>query len=349
MDEDNLPEATGPVSDAPRSFDDSVGEIADLIEDPDVDLSSDDQDTEAEDQGEDVEDGGEEPEADDEDAEDEDSEDVEGEEDAEDEDGPDETEYAGGRFAADNAKVKLDDGTTITVAELKRNNFFQRDYTKKTTELAAEREEFQSQKSEWDGFAQQLAEARDWLAWYGETYGPKKPEFSGDPNTDPVGYMDYLHKLNAYKEHAQAYQRFEQEKKAEQQKRETETKAQYEARLKAEVEELQKVVPDSKKPEFWQKLAGDAEQFYGLAMDDIRSIADHRQIKILNDALAYRRLKAKAPEAKKQVEQKPKLPKAQQRTNPKARQSREQQQKAERLRKSGDFNAGVEALMSFDL
>ncbi|SDG34704.1 hypothetical protein [Pelagibacterium luteolum] len=349
MDEDNLPEATGPVSDGPRSFEDSVGEIAGLIEDPDVDLSGDDQDTEADDQGEDVEDEGETPDPEDEDAEDDESEDVEGEEDAEGEDGSDETEYAGGRFAADNAKVKLDDGTTITIAELKRNNFFQRDYTKKTTELAKERDEFLSQKSEWDGFAQQLAEARDWLAWYGETYGPKKPQFSGDPNTDPVGYMDYLHKLNAYNEHAQAYQRFEQEKQADQQKRKSETQAQFEKRLQAEVEQLKQSFPDSTKPEFWQRLAGDAEQFYGLTKEEITSVADHRQIKILNDALAYRRLKAKAPEAKKQVEQKPKLPKTQQRANPKARQSREQQQKAERLRKSGDFNAGVEALMSFDL
>src|SRR5688500_16103369 len=51
-------------------------------------------------------------------------------------DGSEEPEIKGGRFAPDTAKVTLEDGTVITVAELKRNNLFQRDYTRKRQEEA---------------------------------------------------------------------------------------------------------------------------------------------------------------------------------------------------------------------
>ena len=52
------------------------------------------------------------------------------------EDGDEEPESEQGRFVADNAKVRLPDGTVTTIAELKQGSLRQADYTRKTMELA---------------------------------------------------------------------------------------------------------------------------------------------------------------------------------------------------------------------
>lgn len=165
MSDDNLPEASGPVDDELKTFDQSVEDISNLLgDDPATDPIAGDADPAKADAGDD----GDEPEIDV-------SEDVEDSEGDENEDGSDEPEIKGGRFAPDTAKVTLEDGTVITVADLKRNNLFQRDYTKKTTELAAEREQINSRATEVNQQAQSLAQLAERLQHFSHTYLPTPP------------------------------------------------------------------------------------------------------------------------------------------------------------------------------
>jgi hypothetical protein len=334
------PDVTTPA----QTFDEQVEDLSNLLGDPETDLPEDDQDEAAA------------PETAEEEedplfAED-DAEDV-GTEDAEDPDGSDVPEIKGGRFAPDSAKVTLDDGTVITVADLKRNNLFQRDYTRKTTELTAEREQVTALRSEVDQYAQSLNQSREYLAWYAETHLPKDPgRFAGDPVRDPVAYMQWQQQRDTWLEHQQAYQAFQQQKADEEQRKSGETQKQAQARLQREREALLAKIPvlkdPVKGPEAWNTLVRGAIEHYGYTADEINTKSDHRDAVMLRDALAYRRIKAAAPKVQEKVRQ-PAPVRPGKRAAPEARETQGRKVRSERLRNSGSFEDGVAALQDFDL
>ena len=328
-----------------QTYAEQVEDLSNLLGDPATDLPDDDQD-EAAAPVDKVEEEDDPLFADDV------AEDV-GTEDAEGKDGSEEPEIKGGRFAPDTAKVTLDDGTVITVADLKRNNLFQRDYTKKTTEMAAEREQLTSMRSEVDQYAQSLNQSREYLAWYAETHLPKDPgRFAGDPVRDPGAYMQWQHQRDAFTEHQQAYQVFQQQKADDDQRKSGETQKQAQARVQREHEALIKALPilkdPVKGPEAWNTLLRGATEHYGFTVDEVNGIVDHRMPLVLRDALAYRRIKAAAPKVQEKVRQ-PAPVRPGRRANPDAREQQGRQVRSERLRNSGSFEDGVAALQDLDL
>ena len=346
MADNNLSASAEPdVTTPAQTYDEQVEDLSNLLGDPDTDLPEDDQD-EAAAPTEEAE------EVDPLFADEEEAEDV-GTEDAEDPDGSEEPEIKGGRFAPDSAKVTLDDGTVITVADLKRNNLFQRDYTKKTTELTAEREQVTALKSEVDQYAQSLNQSREYLAWYAETHLPKDPgRFAGDPVRDPVAYMQWQQQRDTWLEHQQAYQAFQQQKADDDQRKSGETQKQAQARIKREQEALVKALPILKDPvrgqEAWNTLVRGASEHYGFSAEEVNGLIDHRMPLVLRDALAYRRIKAAAPKVQEKVRQ-PAPVRPGKRAAPDARESQGRKVRSERLRNSGSFEDGVAALQDFDL
>lgn len=344
MSEHDLPEGT--VNDEPRTFNEGVDDITDLLSDPDdePDLSEDDQENEQVESEDDEDLEGEEPDEESDGEEEADPEDED--EEQEDEDGS--GEYAGGRFAADNAKVKLDDGTTITVAELKRNNLFQRDYTRKTTELAEQRKEFEQTQQRVNQAAEQLAQHRDFLLRVYQNTMPQPPDPSMMED-NPVGYMQAK---DAYERRMAEFNQIRQMQQVEQQRQQAESQQEMQRRLAEEREKLHQVMPELKDPAQFEAFRTDlmkhGTEDYGVTPEELSSIDDHRYLRILSDAIAYRKLKAKAPAARQKLESKPKL-KQRRRMDPKAKTSREAQARQQKLRKSGDFDAGVAALMDLDL
>jgi hypothetical protein len=278
------------------------------------------------------------------------AEDVANAQDAEDGDGPQE-DYAGGRFAADDAKTRLADGRVISVADLKshaenRIKEFQRDYTEKTTALKAE-------KAQVDQRAQSLDQFQEYAAWYAEQFLPKQPEpFKGDPNNDPMGYMKWLQERDRWAEHAQAYQQFKAAKDAENQTKQQETQTQAQQRLETERAALIKAIPALKDPvkgkQVWDTIRMGAIQHYGLTAEEFDTIGDHRILVGLRDALAYRRIKEKAPQVQAQVNARPAMKPAR-RQPPQAAASKERTVRSERLRSTGRMDAAVASLMDIDL
>lgn len=344
MAERDLP-GEGTADDTPLSFNDAVDDISNLLGDPETPdpneteteptAAEDDPTGESEDEFPDAEDAG-----DDAGAEDDGSE------------GPD---YAGGRWAADSARVKLDDGSTITIGELKRNNLYQRDYTQKTTALAEERKSFDAERAEVSQYAQQLSQARDFHAWFAETYLPKPPDpFRGSAVTDPAGYAVWRQQQDAYDAVVGSYRQFQAERQQEYQQTLQQQDRQSRAKLDAEYEKLVAAYPllkdDAKRAKFWEQTYGGAQQFYGLSKDDVRSIPDHRVIKVIRDAIAYRRLKAAAPGAKDEAAKRPAMGAQGGKRRPVgANAQKDRQARGERLRATGTLEAGVAALMDFDL
>lgn len=346
MADNNLSASAEPdVTTPAQTYDEQVEDLSNLLGDPATDLPEDDQDEAAApiEKAEEEED----PLFADDDAED------VGTEDAEGTDGSEEPEIKGGRFAPDTAKVTLDDGTVITVAELKRNNLFQRDYTKKTTEMAAEREQLNSMRSEVDQYAQSLNQSREYLAWYAETHLPKKPEpFTGNPLQDPMGYQQYTWQKEQWEAHQQAWQAFQQQKADDEQRKSGETQKQAQARLQRERDALLKAIPvlkdPVKGPEAWNTLVRGAMEHYGYTADEINGKSDHRDAVMLRDALAYRRIKAAAPKVQEKVRQ-PAPVRPGRRANPDVREQQGRMARSERLRNSGSFADGVAALQDLDL
>ena len=346
MADNNLSASAEPdVTTPAQSYDEQVEDLSNLLEDPATDLPEDDQDEAA---------APVELEAEEEDPlfADDDAEDV-GTEDADETDGSDEPEIKGGRFAPDSAKVTLDDGSVITVADLKRNNLFQRDYTKKTTELKAQETEVQTLRSEVDQYAQSLNQSREYLAWYAETHLPKDPgRFAGDPVRDPVAYMQWQQQRDTWLEHQQAYQAFQQQKADDDQRKTGETQKQAQARIQREQEALIKALPILKDPvkgqEAWNTLVRGATEHYGFSAEEVNGLIDHRMPLVLRDALAYRRIKAAAPKVNEKVRQ-PAPVRPGKRAAPEARETQGRSVRSERLRTSGSFDDAVAALQDLDL
>jgi hypothetical protein len=127
-----MPEATSPGGTASSSEDgltlnEGINDITNLLSGLDDDLIS----------GSDEENGDGSVESDE--ASDEDQLQLEDEDEVSQEDGTpdpqDQKVSKGGEFVPDTGKVTLADGTILTVAELKRNNLFQQDYSRKTMDL----------------------------------------------------------------------------------------------------------------------------------------------------------------------------------------------------------------------
>lgn len=343
MSDNNLPGSEpGPVDDAPKTLDQGVEAISNLLPDPDTDLQAEDEEQATAGLEE-----GDEPDIDV-------SEDVEQQEGEDEEDGP-KQEYASGRFAADDAKFQLPDGTWTTVKDAKRSFFWQRDYTEKTTALKTEREQFESRRSEVDQQAQTLRELAEKIGKFSQKYLPKPPEpFTGTPDTDPIGYMRYMQQKAAYDEASAEFNNIDtgtQGLSAEEQRK---AKQQADEHFVQEITSLTSEDPkfwgdDGKSKAFLNDLATNGPKWWGLAPDAIPKVRTALEFRILRDAWRYRLALAKAPEAQKQVQAKPKLQTGGRRIDPKQRTSADKQQQTERLRKTGSLDDAAALLSRFDI
>ena len=119
----------------------------------------------------------------------------------------------------------------------------------------------------------------------------------------------------------------------------------------AEAKRLVELMPELKKPEVYNKFwseAVDTMSEYGFSVEEMNESIDHRLYPIFRDLAAYRRARKNLPAVKQAVQSKPVLT-GKKRMDPKAKASRENQVVSEQLRKTGDFDAGVRALMNLDL
>jgi hypothetical protein len=241
----------------------------------------------------------------------------------------------------------------ITVADLKRNNLFQRDYTKKTTELKAKETEVETLKSEVSQQAQSLDQFREYAAWYAEQFLPKQPEpFKGNRIADPMGYLEWSQKNDEWQAHAQAWQAFQQQGQMAQQQKAGETQKQAETRLATERNALLKAMPVLKDPvkgkQTWDAIVAGAQNEYGITAEEVNTVGDHRMLVALRDAIAYRRIKAKAPQVQAQVAAKPAM-KPGKRAPTNTAPTKERQARSERLRQTGSIDDAVALLSSFNL
>jgi hypothetical protein len=328
MTDTNLPEGTGEST--PLTFDEGVSKISDLLSDPETDLQEDDQEQSEEAESEEPEEGDEE------------------EANAEDEDPVDDDEpdgsgdVKGGRFAPDNAKVTLEDGTVTTIAELKRNNLYQRDYTRKTQELSEERKHLETSRSELDQHARAIAAQRDFLLQAAQRFLPQPPD-RAMMDSDPIGYMQakahYDEQMTLATQIYQARQSEQGRQTEEQQRQAQELRAR-------EAQKLFDTMPELKTPAVYQKFWTESVETmaeYGFTAEDMDQAADHRFYKVFKALAELKRIKSATPKVKETMQSKPTLTGGK-RMDPKTKIFRDRQAKREHLRKTGSFEASVSVL-----
>ncbi len=329
-----MPEATSPsgtADDTALSFDAGVDALSNLDLDPTESDLPEDQDQDAAGS----EDTGDEPALDAEaNAEDDES------------DAPDEV-AAGGKFVSRDAKVRLDDGTVISVGELARNNLFQRDYSRKTEEHKAVVQETEAARERIGEVALQIAAQRDFLLQVMPKYGPQPPD-KAMMDTDPIGYMQAK---EAFEEASRDYGQMMQAKQAMDQQAESERAEAIKTYKAEQAKLLFDKIPDFKKPGVYQQFWTDANDImtrvYGFQPEELANAADHRFYRVMRDIVRLHKAQAKAPAVKDQMQQKPALLRGGKRDDQGRNNSREAQSRKETLRKTGSFEAGVAALLNF--
>ncbi len=295
---------------------------------PEDDIEVDTTEDEAPDEGEDVEGEGE----------------TEAEDQAEDETEEPETEQ--GRFVADNAKVRLEDGRVVSIAELKSGTLMQADYTRKTQEVAAERKAIAERLERTTQQEQQLAQQFEYASTLLQSFNPQPP----DPslmNTDPLAYMQAKEQFENWQQHLG---HIESERQRIYQERQAQFESQRTERVQREWDALLSKVPDLKDQNKLKAFASDinaASSTYGFSAEELKAVAlDHRQALVLRDAMAWRKLQSSKPKAVAKVEGRPPVQKGGKRLSPDAHKAATASTAINRLKQSGSVNDAVAAYLA---
>jgi len=295
---------------------------------PDEELEAQTTEDEAPDEGEDVE--------------------GEGEQDAEDqsENETEDPDTDQGRFVADNAKVRLPDGSVVSVADLKSGSLMQADYTRKTQEVAAERKAVTELRERTTQQEQQLLQQLEYASTLLQSFNPQPP----DPsllNSDPLAYFQAKEQFDSWQQHlghiTQEQQRVLQERQAK-------FESERQERMQREWDALLRAVPELKDKSKLEAFASDinaAGSAYGFSPEELKSVAlDHRQARVLRDAMAWRKLQSSKPKAVAKVEGRPPVQKGGKRLSPDAQKAASASTAMNRLKQSGSVNDAVAAYLA---
>lgn len=251
----------------------------------------------------------------------------------------------------DDHMVTLQDGKQISLGELKRNNMFNRDYTFKLEGLKKQANEFTAwQQSE----VQRIQEYRDQVLAYARQRMPQPPDRSmadpNSPNYDPFTYQAEQVRYENEVGELTAIQRGKlAEQQAEQERQEAHAAQNRVKELEAFYLALPKLRDETKRNAFFQDVRTIVPQVYGLNAEEILALENSGAMRMVHDAIAYR----KALQAGKKVVQdlpgRPKL-EGRQRSSPQADQARDMQGRFKALRENnGSFDAAqkaIEAILS---
>lgn len=210
-------------------------------------------------------------------------------------------------------KVKGEDGAEetleLTQEEVAASYLRQRDYTRKTQELAkreSEAVEFLTQKHE-EIRSQYLSQAELTRAAIVQMAGIKsESEMAELANSDPAAWVAETNRqrqISAYLN--QLNQQIEGEKSASEKAAEQRLAQTRQKQFSESWEVLSKEGID--KPKL-QKIYGDISAKYGITDSELATVYDARMVKIMRDAVAYQALKDKKPEVTKKVQNAPRLP-----------------------------------------
>lgn len=266
---------------------------------------------------------------------------------AEESDEEDDPESEQGRFVADNARVKLEDGTFATVAELKAGNLKNADATRKWQEAAELRRTAESHAESVKQAEQQIIEQRQYMTTLLQSVTPQAP----DPSlvrTDPVAYMEQKAQYEQFTQHLDYLRQQDQQT---QQQRQQEAQAKRQEKVNTEWGALLEKAPElkdkTKFTAFEAELVKAAPEF-GFSPQELMEAVpyDHRMALVLKDAIAWRKLQASKPQAVKKTEGRPPIHKGGKRLGQQAQKARQADAAITRLKSTGSIADATAAYLA---
>ena len=209
--------------------------------------------------------------------------------------------------------VKGEDGTEqeieVDESELVKGYQRQADYTRKTQELAQrEHQAVEILKAKHDEFAQEyLTKAEASRAAIVQLAGLRSPEEMAQlAQTDPAAWVaENQRQQSIYSVLSQLDQQIATERQAIEQRNQQQIQQARAEMFQRSWAELQKDGVDRDK---LAKAYQDVSKTYGFTQEELGQVLDHRQVRVMLDALAYRQLKEQKPAVQKKVSEAPKLP-----------------------------------------
>lgn len=332
----------------------SMGDAVKLFTAPDAPADSDEEQPDDE-EGQSEESADTEELADEAGDEDEVGEDVEEQEQAdseEDGDGEDEPESEQGRFVNHDARVKLADGSFTTVAELVESGLRRDDYTRKTQETAAEKQEAQKTREQLTQLRQANEEVRAYTIAVLEQFMPKPPD-EALYATDIVKAME---QERAYRQRKEQLDYLKAQRDWDTQEA---NKQRSEESRELSNAEWAKLIAHPDMTDLKDETKGKAllsgmltyGQRLGFSEQELRGALafDHRQAVILKKAMAYDALQeAKKKVIPKKTEGRPPVQKGSKRLNPQGMAHRNANVAMKSLETSGSLKDGVRALLALE-
>ena len=163
-------------------------------------------------------------------------------------------------------------------------------------------------------------------------------------NTDPMAYMEQ--QLQFQKDQQQFQEKVGYMQQQAQANQETHNQAR-QAYLAQEVEMLKGFHPElfdeQKGPEVKQQLVTQASENYGFSPEEINGVMDHRHMRVLMDAIAYRQLNSDA--GRKQVEQKVQAKQVRSTKRKVNAESAQRQKQRDRLKQTGNIEDAIGLLL----
>lgn len=172
-------------------------------------------------------------------------------------------------------------------------------------------------KHRFDAFTESFAQERQQFLQFAQAtqsgqlpMRPPEPPSRDLLTRDPIGYMEARLQYDDDVKTFENVQQAVQEISARQAQAEEQA---HHARLAEEQQRLSQAIPAFAKPETAAQAKKDllaaGQDVYGFNLDELRSVADHRMLRVLHDAAQYRRLMAgKGKGANVQASQAPKTP-----------------------------------------
>lgn len=247
--------------------------------------------------------------------------------------------------------VKDDTGAEIgvTAEEARKGYLRERDYTKKTQQLAEDRKAAEALKTELTESKQQLAQVLQSLAMAADK---DLAEFAGIDwkkleQEDPYEYEEKARRYDALRrQHEQA---------SEHQKA---LQAEYEKEFQEQVEQLrqqeqQKLLeqapefdPEQGGKELHESLLATARDHYGFTDEEMGQIFDHRALLLLRDAHRYHEMQSKVQKGKQKSAKVTKHLKPGAKPAPGARKAKVKQELRSKMQSSGSMDDAMKFLMA---
>lgn len=199
------------------------------------------------------------------------------------------------------------DGKPVNLEEVKLGYLRQQDYTRKTQQLSTERQEFDAAIQRVTQIDQSARQALDLAKQVISSVIPQAPSMDL-LQSDPVAYFQAK---EAHDLALNVIRQLDDRGKSTQQAMTREQAVKHAEALKKEQELLAEKLPSLATIDGKEKFRREAIEYgakhYGLTAAEIDSISSAKELSVLADAIAYRKLKDKTPQAVQKVAQAPKM------------------------------------------